>query len=286
MKSKIALILFLVGTILSSCTEIWQMEQMQSDIFQVDLPIGTTEVTKDTNDYLYYIEYKTPAPYDQSIYIKAFPWLKAPKEAMDIVGKRFMSLLGINHGNIIDFDYNTINGVKYEGEDKLLKGEVFCFNKNGYTVVVYSYGRRTDYRTIRDIVRSINFTVPPLTKKQKKIAFSPFNIASILSKQMKQALNTGRGGSHLCDSTSWYLILDTTDRPAPPEVHIRCWLSTQALKLLDPINEGSYSFKHSLATPFYSLNIPIAESIMMGESGLFSLKFDYLDTYGRNIGLE
>ena len=44
MKSKITILLSLLGILLTGCTENWQLKQMQSDIFLIDLPVGTSEI--------------------------------------------------------------------------------------------------------------------------------------------------------------------------------------------------------------------------------------------------
>lgn len=285
MKSKLIILLPLLGILLTGCTENWQLKQVQSDIFLIDLPIGTSEVEKSTDGLHYYIEYKAPMPNDQSIYVEAFPWIKTPKEAMEFVGKHGIVANSIDHGKETDFDYNSIYGVKYEGDDgsNLLKGEIFCFNKDGYTVVISSYGRYRDYRTIRDIVRSIKFGVPPMTKEQKAKAFAPVKIAKILSKQMGNALNTYKGISHLCDSTSWHLEIDTENASNPPVIHIDSWLSPQALDILrSQTTAGAFNLRTSLTSPLDYLDIPIGESLLMSESNLFILKFDYY-AYGGQL---
>ena len=284
MKSKLIILLPLLGILLTGCTENWQLKQVQSDIFLIDLPIGTSEEEKSTDGLHYYIEYKAPMPNDQSIYVEAFPWIKTPKEAMEIVGKHSFAFNDISHGKETNFDYNTISGVKYEGDDgsHLLKGEIFCFNKDGYTVIVSSYGRYRDYRTIRDIVRSIKFGVPPMTNEQKEKAFNPKKIAQTLSKQIKQALNTYNGKNQICDSTSWALEI-VVDNTMPPTVHINCWLSPQATeRLRDPIRRD-YAFKHALMSPLELLNMPIAKSLQMREDNLLTLKFNYFDKYGNYL---
>ena len=80
MKSKIIILLSLLGMLLTDCTENWQLKQVQSDIFLIDLPVGTSEVEKNTDGLHYYIEYKFPMPNDQSIYVEAFPWIKNQKK--------------------------------------------------------------------------------------------------------------------------------------------------------------------------------------------------------------
>ncbi|WP_288684245.1 hypothetical protein [uncultured Eubacterium sp.] len=286
MKSKTITLLSLLMILLIGCTENWQLKQVQSDIFLIDLPVGTSEVEKSTDGLHYYIEYKAPMPNDQSIYVEAFPWIKTPKEAMEIVGKHSFAYKGINHGEETDFDYNTISGVKYEGDDgsHLLKGEIFCFNKDGYTVIISSNGRYRDYRTIRDIVRSIKFGVPPMTNEQKEKAFNPEKIAQTLSKQIKQALNTYNGKRQICDSTSWALELEIAeDNTMPPTVHVNCWLSPQAIECLkDPIRRD-YAFKYALMSPLELLNMPIAKSLQMREDNLLTLKFNYFDKYGNYL---
>lgn len=285
MKAKIIILLSFLGMIVTGCEEHWQLKQVQSDIFLIDLPIGTSEVQKNTYGLSYYIEYKTPAPNDQSIYIEAFPWEKSPEQAMNIVGKHEIVYNSITHGEETVFDYNTVNGVKYEGDDgsHLLKGEIFCFNKDGYTVVISSYGIYRNYKTIRDIVRSIKFGVQPMTKEQKAKAFAPVKIAKTLSKQMVQALNTYKGMRQICDSANWMLELDVEDDSAPPIVHVKCWLSPLAIELLrDPIR-GDRSFKYSLMSPLQLLNMPIAKSLQMREDGLLTLNFDYFDEYGNYL---
>lgn len=289
MKSKIISFLSFLGMIVTSCTENWQLKQMQSDIFFIDLPVGTSEVEKNTDGLSYYIEYKTPAPNDQSIYVEAFPWEKSPEQAMEIVGKHSIVSNSIDHGKENNFDYNTISGVKYEGDDgnNLLKGEIFCFNKDGYTVAVSSYGRYRDYRTIRDIVRSIKFGVPPMTKEQKARAFAPAKIAKVLSKQMKCALNAYKGISPICDSTSWNLEIDTEDISIPPVINIESWLSPQASEILrTPTTVGATNLRFSLASPLKYLDIPIAKSLLMSEGNLFVLRFDYYNAYSEKLNIR
>ena len=262
---------------------------MQSDIFLIDLPVGTSEIEKSTDGLHFYIEYKAPMPNDQSIYVEAFPWIKTPKEAMEIVGKHSFAFNDIRHGKETDFDYNTISGVKYEGDDEshLLKGEIFCFNKDGYTVIISSYGRYRDYRTIRDIVRSIKFGVPPMTKEQKAKAFAPTKIAQTLSKQMKQALNAYKEIGHLCDSTSWKLEIDTEDTSVPPVIHIESWLNPQASEILRyPTTVGAINLHISLASPLTNLNIPIGQSLLMSEDSHFVLSFDYYNADGEKLNIN
>lgn len=288
MKSKIIILLSLLGILLTGCTEKWQLKQVQSDIFLIDLPVGTSEVEKSTDGLHYYIEYKAPMPNDQSIYVEAFPWIKTPKEAMEIVGKHSFAFNDIRHGKETYFDYNIISGVKYEGDDgsHLLKGEVFCFNKDGYTVVISSYGRYWDYRTIRDIVRSIKFGVPPMTKEQKAKAFTPIKIAQTLSKQMEQALNTYKGINHLCDSTSWKLEIDTEDTSIPSVIHIESWLTPQASEILRyPTTAGAINLRLSLASPLTNLDIPIGQSLLMSEDNHFVLSFDYYNADGEKLDI-
>lgn len=289
MKAKIIILLSFLGMMVTSCTENWQLKQVQSDIFFIDLPVGTSEVEKNTDGLSYYIEYKTPTPNDQSIYIKAFPWEKRPEQAMEFVGKHGIVANSIDHGKETDFAYNSIYGVKYEGDDgsNLLKGEIFCFNKDGYTVVISSYGRYRDYRTIRDIVRSIKFGVPPMTKEQKAKAFAPVKIAKILSEQMSNALNTYKGISHLCDSTSWHLEIEIENASNPPVIHIDSWLSPQALEFLgNPTSAGAFNLRTSLTSPLKNLDIPIGESLLMCERNLFILRFDYYNAYGGKINIS
>lgn len=38
--------------LLTGCTENWQLKQVQSDIFLIDLPVGTSEVEKVQTDYI------------------------------------------------------------------------------------------------------------------------------------------------------------------------------------------------------------------------------------------
>lgn len=284
MKLKTIILIFLLGIFLIGCTEPWQLKQVKSDIFFIDLPKGTSVVEQNTDGLHYYIEYQ--APNYQSIIIESYPWIKTPNEAMEIVGKHSFVYININHGKESEFDYNTVCGVKYEGDDgsQLLKGEVFCFNKDGYTVIISSYGRYRSYHTIRDVVRSIEFGVPPMDKKQKTKAFSPINIAKKLSKQMKHSLNSDMGKIQICDSTSWALEVDIDDENTPPIVHIRCWLSPLATEhLRGPIID--YNLKHSLMSPLELLNMPIAKSLQMREDNLLTLKFDYYDEQGKYLDI-
>jgi hypothetical protein len=289
MKVKIIILLSFLGMIVTSCTESWQLKQVHSDIFFIDLPIGSSEVEKNIDGLSYCIEYKTPTPNDQSIYVEAFPWEKRPEQAMEIVGKHSIVSNSIEHGKETDFDYNTICGIKYEGDDgrNLLKGEIFCFNKDGYTVVISSYGRYWDYRTIRDIVRSVKFGVPPMTKEQKAKAFAPVRIAKTLSVQMNNALNTYKGINHLCDSTSWHLEIDTENASNPPVIHIDNWLSPQASETLrHPTLVGAFNLRTSLASPLDYLDIPIGKSLLMSEGNLFVLRFDYYNAYGERLNIS
>lgn len=289
MKIKLVLILSFLVIIVTGCAKSWPLQQVQSDIFLISLPVGTSEVNKNTDEFRYYFEYETPAPSDQSIYVEVFPWENSPKNAMEIIGKRYSFYNSINHGEESTFDFNTIKGVMYKGDDGdyLLKGEIFCFNKDGYTVVISSYGRYGDYRTIRDIVRSIKFRVPPMTKEQKAKAFAPIKIAKILSKQMKQALNACRDTSHMCDSTSWELGINVSDTTELPVVHIDSWLSSQAIEYLsDPTAVGSSNFRVSLLSPLMYLDIPIAQSLLMSEENYFVLSFNYYTPYGKEININ
>lgn len=237
-----------------------QLKQVQSDAFFIDLPIGTSEVEKSTDGLHYYVEYKMPN--GQGVYVKAFPWIKTPEEAMAIADHKYGGT---------DFDYNIISGIKWADDH----GEVFSFNKDGYTVVISSYGY-WNYLTIRDIARSIKFRLPPMTKEQKAKAFAPVRIAKILSKQMKQALNTCGGDRIICDSTKWALELDIEDNTNPPVIHIGCWLSSYAIELLR--NHRCLNIVGN------ELNlVPIAESLQMREDSLFSLKFDYFDENGNYL---
>lgn len=52
MKSKTITLLSLLMILLTGCTENWQLKQVQSDIFLIDLPVGTSEVEKVQTDYI------------------------------------------------------------------------------------------------------------------------------------------------------------------------------------------------------------------------------------------
>ena len=85
MKLKTIILIFLLGIFLIGCTEPWQLKQVKSDIFFIDLPKGTSVVEKNTDGLRYHIEYQTPN--HQSIIVESYPWIKTPNEAMEIVGK-------------------------------------------------------------------------------------------------------------------------------------------------------------------------------------------------------
>ena len=110
MKLKTIILIFLLGIFLIGCTEPWQLKQVKSDIFFIDLPKGTSVVEKNTDGLRYHIEYQTPN--HQSIIVESYPWIKTPNEAMEIVGKHSFVYININHGKESEFDYNTVCGVK------------------------------------------------------------------------------------------------------------------------------------------------------------------------------
>ncbi len=283
MRIKTIIFLSLIGMTITSCTENWKLQQVDSDTLSIGLPIGSTEVSKSTDSICYKFEYSTPAPNYQSISVVAFPWIKNPQEAIKVFGDPYN--IGLCDGVGTDFNYDTVSGIKYENNDEkhVLKGEAFCFNKNGYTILIYSYGKYDSYHTIRDVVRSIQIKRPPLNKTQKEKIFNPLKIAKKLSKQMFHALNGNGNSGNVCDSTSWKLTISLADSAAVPVIYIDCWLNDRAIEGLYGTIDGNYLLRLRFGSPLNSLNIPIATSLKMIGDDYFRIVFNYYDKHGDKL---
>lgn len=277
------LILAVVLGTFASCTDNWKLHQVKSDLLTLDLPVGTSEESHSFDDFSYYMTYQAPT---QSIIVEVYPWIKSPQQAMDYTAKQ------VESGKVTDFDYNTVRGVKYEGSNKLLASEIFCFNKDGYTVILSSFGQCASYHTIRDIVRSIQFVKPPFTEKEKSAL--PVKVAKRVSKQLFKSLSNYRGEA-ISDSTSWNMVLTlakdgSLDDSQPPMINIDCWLTPRAMTYLRPrfnsiseIENSRMLYNRLFLFPLDMLGIQMAKDVKMMNDEILIIHFDYYNERGRKI---
>ena len=167
MKLKITLI-SLIFFVLTSCGG-WELEKKQTDWFSIEIPKGST-IESHQDDYGIYASIENTTNTD--IFIEILP-VEAPlRKVYDIIGKHY------SHNKISNdtthFEWDNAKGIMEDISDEFLRGETYCFHKSGFTVVISSYGRIQDYKSIKDIASSIEITSKPFDKEQKKKLISQY----------------------------------------------------------------------------------------------------------------
>lgn len=177
-------------------------EAAQTKWFTINLPKGAT-ISAQSDDIAIYAEIKNTA--STQILIEALPFKASLQDAYKLIGRKYPVLFS-RQGMPERFNYSRVKGLKAGIGDNKIKGEAFCFHKDGYTVYICSYGERSVYKSISEIVNSISFTVPPYNEKQMGEMLTllkkalPYQVKSALSKMMPNGyackdvvLNIGNG---------------------------------------------------------------------------------------------
>lgn len=180
-------------------------EAAQTKWFTINLPKGAT-ISAQSDDIAIYAEIKNTT--STQILIEALPFKASLQDAYKLIGRKYPVLFS-RQGKPERFDYSRVKGLRAELGDNKIRGEAFCFHKDGYTVYICSYGERSVYKSISEIVNSMVFTVPPYNENQmgelvtllKKAL--PYQVKSALSKIMPNGyackdviLNIGNGYCH------------------------------------------------------------------------------------------
>lgn len=186
----------------------------QTNWFTINLPKGAT-ISAQTDGIGIYAEIKNTS--STQILIEALPFKASLQDAYKLIGRKYPVLFS-RQGMPERFNYSRVNGLKAEIGDKKIKGEAFCFHKDGYTVYICSYGERNVYKNISEIVNSLAFTKKAYNESQmgelvtllKKAL--PYQVKSALSQIMPNGyacndvvLNIGNGYCHFkCTLTGDY----------------------------------------------------------------------------------
>lgn len=185
MKVSVLTIIVSTSLLLMGCVG---YERTSTDWFDINIPKGASIVTNSDGVALKAEIQKTS---NTQIFIEALPAEVSVEDAFTLIGKQYpVSSLHHSYPYPEEFDYSQVKGIKGVYTDEFLRGEDFCFIKDGYTVYACSYGRKGDYNSIREIVRSIDFKVQASDYKRKKEINSylkqalPKQIKSILSGMM------------------------------------------------------------------------------------------------------
>ena len=199
--NKIALYMFVaILSLFMFCIE--NVEAAQTKWFTINLPKGAT-ISAQSDDVAIYAEIKNTT--STQILIEALPFKASLQDAYRLIGRKYPVLFS-RQGKPERFDYSRVKGLRAELGDNKIKGEAFCFHKDGYTVYICSYGERGFYKSISEIVNSMVFTVPPYNEKQMEEMVTllkktlPYQVKSALSNMMPNGyackdvvLNIGNG---------------------------------------------------------------------------------------------
>ena len=198
---KVNILLSVIISFLLSYAE--ELKAAQTKWFTVDIPKDAT-INAHCDDIAIYAEIRNKS--NNQILIEALPFKVSLQDAYSLIGRKYPTFMFSGHNSPEYFSYSRVNGLKAQLSDDNLRGEAYCFYQNGYTVYIFGYGRKGYYKSISQIVNSLNFIVPPYTKKQMEGVITqikkalPYQVKSSLTKMMPKGytcndviLNVGNG---------------------------------------------------------------------------------------------
>ena len=180
-KDRIDKILYPNGYITSYSSYRGKYKTINCKIVALSLP----EDVKVYSKYFDGVRYQFYAQGENIFVISVIPFIQNPQEACNYMrGSSDFHLTDPIYKSFIDGNIKGIYAERHDLEYHFTDGESFCFNKDGFTFFVLSYGTRESYYSIFNVIKNIKVLTKPLSEADKGYITS-----NLLSKYQDKCLD-------------------------------------------------------------------------------------------------